>query len=172
LNTQVNDLLLKEGRATVSRHWARDYFENPYYMHPKISFKKSKNLETCRILGSNIEAMQEYVERLRAAYAAHTYHEDLIINYDETWVNPHKPGKSQLVAVSELIDKEAYVEYSDKEMEHITIGSAITAYGTILPHQVIVPRQSLPEQFLDSSLTRWRYDFVYAKSGWATKVFK
>lgn len=154
----------------MSTSWARSYFTKERLAEIGLKFVLPNKVEKIRIDHLITSHIRPYVKTLSNVCEEIEPIPELIINYDETWMNPHKNGKT--LEVLQLCDEimEAIVPSDNKEKEHITIGTAVTASGRLLKLQAILPIQKIPHKWLDKSEAMWEYLFSYAPDGWAIKV--
>lgn len=138
--------------------------------HPKITFVKPKLIDAVRVKASTRENVQNYTAELHKLFDAKKYKPDLIFNFDESWLNPHKQGKTKLIAMSNSMAHRPILGLSEKEKEHLTVCCTISANGDVLKSQIILPIKNIPDEWFDESITRWNYSFVYGSSGWANQV--
>lgn len=155
----------------MSSGWTRSFFNQERYEKTGISFEKPNEVEQIRINHLTTSHIRPYVETLRKLMEEIKPIPELVINYDETWLNPHHHSKTVLVAKSKNVDMDAVVPGEEKEREHITIGVAITARGDMLRLQAILPIQNIPAIWKNPRRAKWDYLFSYGPGGWAIKVF-
>jgi len=126
-------------------------------------------IEAVRTANSTFEVISGYLDQVKDMTEKNNYIKELIINMDETWLNPQKSGKTCNV-VTRLDIPVAPVREVRREPPHITICVAATASGSVLTPFAIINIKKIPSHWLMPSRTDWRYEYAESENGWANQV--
>ena len=174
---QMSDMGLGLDKASVNKHvleivddgrahpWkkanttgpGRDWWSGFMLRHPKLSFRKSQELERPRAIMSNVFVLRDFFDKLKMALD--NVRPALVFNCDETKVDGQPP---RVIARK---GQRAVNALADPMMEHITIVACGNATGThIMAPALISQAVNLQEHWYDPE----QKDLLWAtsQSGW------